>query len=163
MRTAVILFVFVLFAMKGISQTVVVTDNSAYVTGQASSVLDVYSVSKGFLTPRMTTAQRVAIAAPTEGLLVYQIDGTKGFYYYTNSAWSSLSTGSAWSLTGNSGTSAPTNFLGTTDLKSLRFRTNSVQGMLLDSLGNVGVGTAPGFTSGTFREKFLVDAGTTGS
>ena len=163
MRTAVILFVFVFFTIKGISQTVVVTDNSAYVTGQASSVLDVYSVSKGFLTPRMTTAQRVAIAAPTEGLLVYQIDGTKGFYYYTNSAWSSLSTGSAWSLTGNSGTSAPTNFLGTTDLKSLRFRTNSVQGMLLDSLGNVGVGTAPGFTSGTFREKFLVDAGTTGS
>ena len=42
MRTAVILFVFVLFTLKGISQTVVVTDNSAYVTGQASSVLDVY-------------------------------------------------------------------------------------------------------------------------
>ncbi len=140
MRTAVILFVFVLFTIKGISQTVVVTDNSAYVTGQASSVLDVYSVSKGFLTPRMTTAQRVAITSPAEGLLVYQIDGAKGFYYYTNSAWSSLSTGSAWSLTGNSGTSNPTNFLGTTDLKSLRFRTNSVQGMLLDSLGNVGVG-----------------------
>jgi hypothetical protein len=163
-RTIVIFLSFVFLAAKSREQTVVVTDNSAYVTGQASSVLDVYSVSKGFLAPRMTTAQRIAISAPTEGLLVYQIDGTKGFYYYTNSAWSSLSaTGSSWSLTGNSGTSYPTNFLGTTDLKSLRFQTNSVQGLMLDSLGNVGIGSTPGFTAGTFQEKFLVNAGTTSS
>jgi hypothetical protein len=164
MRTAAIISVFTLFTTRNFAQTVVVTDNSAYVTGQASSVLDVYSVSKGFLAPRMTTAQRIAISAPTEGLLVYQIDGVKGFYYYTNSAWSSLAAGGAsWSLTGNSGTTYPTNFLGTTDLKSLRFQTNSVQGLMLDSLGNVGIGSTPGFTAGTFQEKFLVNAGTTSS
>ena len=164
LRTAVILFAFVFLTTRSFAQTVVVTDNSAYVTGQASSVLDVYSVSKGFLAPRMTTAQRVAISSPAEGLLVYQIDGVKGFYYYTNSAWTSLTAGGAsWSLTGNSGTGYPTNFLGTTDLKSLRFQTNSLQGMLLDSLGNLGVGTSPGFTAGTYQEKFLVDAGTTSS
>jgi hypothetical protein len=163
MRTVAILFAFTFVTTEIFAQTVVVTDNSAYVTGQASSVLDVYSVSKGFLAPRMTTAQRIAILAPAEGLLVYQIDGAKGFYYYTNSAWTSFSSGSGWSLTGNSGTIYPTNFLGTTDLKSLRFQTNSTQRMLLDSLGNLGIGLNPGFTSGTFQEKFLVDAGTTGS
>jgi hypothetical protein len=160
----VILFAFIFFTTKSFAQTVVVTDNGAYVTGQASSVLDVYSVSKGFLAPRMTTAQRIAVSSPAEGLLVYQTDGSKGFYYYTNSAWTSLAaSGASWSLTGNAGTSYPTNFLGTTDLKSLRFQTNSVQGMLLDSLGNLGVGVAPGFTTGTFQEKLLIDAGATGS
>jgi hypothetical protein len=163
MKTTFILFAFVLLAAKSRGQTVVVTDNSTYVTGQASSVLDVYSVSKGFLAPRMTTAQRIAITAPAVGLLVYQIDGVTGFYYYTGSAWSSLSSGSGWSLTGNSGTSYPTNFLGTTDLKSLRFQTNSVQGLMLDSLGNVGIGASPVWTSGTYQEKLLVSAGTTSS
>ena len=163
MKTTFILFAFVLLAAKSRGQTVVVTDNSTYVTGQASSVLDVYSVSKGFLAPRMTTAQRIAITAPAVGLLVYQIDGVTGFYYYTGSAWSSLSSGSGWSLTGNSGTSYPTNFLGTTDLKSLRFQTNSVQGLMLDSLGNVGIGASPVWTAGTYQEKLLVSAGTTSS
>lgn len=37
----------------------------------ASAVLDVESTSKGFLPPRMTTAQRDAIASPANGLTVY--------------------------------------------------------------------------------------------
>jgi hypothetical protein len=35
--------------------------------------------------------------------------------------------------------------------------------LMLDSLGNVSVGASPGFTAGTYQEKFLVDAGTTNS
>jgi hypothetical protein len=102
MRMTVIVFAFTFFTTKSFAQTVVVTDNSAYVTGQASSVLDVYSVSKGFLAPRMTTAQRIAVASPAEGLLVYQIDGVKGFYFYTNGAWTSLVGGGGTSLTAGS-------------------------------------------------------------
>ncbi|MEP6746708.1 MAG: hypothetical protein ABJB86_03220 [Bacteroidota bacterium] len=361
------IFLFAIFLMtaKISAQTVVVTDDNTYVTGQASSVLDVKSTSKGFLAPRMTGAQRVAITSPAEGLLVYQTDGTKGFYYYTNSSWTALSAGSgsqwttsgnniyyntgnvgvgvttplyplsvkdtleirrtgtvsellftntsgsgdlriagdggdifwqggggrnlqmgaywgmvlsgdrqsatipafsngvantnvlalaqrdasvplavqgnsatqsanlmewrssaatlnvvdkngnfgigvlspssklhvagtnpltlngvqtgavsdslltiasgivrklpfssiggAWGLTGNAGTTAGSNFIGTTDNSSLKFRTNGVQGMMIDSLGNVGIGTSPSFTAGTFREKLLVDAGVTNS
>src|SRR2546423_4221857 len=48
----------------------------------SSALLDLTSTSRGFLTPRMTATQRAAIASPAQGLLVYQIDGTKGFYYY---------------------------------------------------------------------------------
>lgn len=47
-----------------------------------------------------------------------------------------------WSTIGNSGTSFATNFVGTTDNTSLRFRTNNIQRMMIDSMGNVGIGTA---------------------
>jgi hypothetical protein len=165
MRNLFSLFVFLSFCSQAFSQTVVVTDNSTYTTGNASSVLDVYSVAKGFLAPRMTTAQRTAIASPANGLLVYQTDGTNGFYYYngTTAAWvmltSSAGTGTGWSLAGNSGTNSSANFLGTTDNISVKMRTNNTQRVLVDSLGNVAVGTAPVFTAGAEREKFLVDAG----
>lgn len=53
----------------------------------ASAQLDVNSTTKGFLPPRMTSAQRTSIASPAAGLMVYQTDGTVGFYYYNGSAW----------------------------------------------------------------------------
>lgn len=46
-----------------------------------------------------------------------------------------------WGLSGNTGTTTA-NFLGTTDNKSLRFRTNNTQKMIIDSIGNVGIGTS---------------------
>ena len=55
-------------------------------------------------------------------------------------AYSSLATSGNWSITGNSGTNS-TNFLGTTDNISMRFRTNNLQRMIIDSLGKVGIGT----------------------
>src|SRR5882762_6718113 len=40
-------------------------------TPNASSILEMQSTSQGVLVPRMTTAQRTAIAVPANGLLVY--------------------------------------------------------------------------------------------
>lgn len=136
-----LLFLFLLAtAVTGASaQTVIVTDDAAYTSGAASAVLDVKSDSKGFLAPRMTAAQRAAIASPAEGLLVYQTDGTKGFYFYSGSAWTLLA-GRSWSPDGNSGTSV-SDFLGTTDSRSLRLHTDNTQRMIVDSTGNVGIGT----------------------
>ena len=54
------------------------------VTPNASSVLDITSTTQGMLTPRMTTAQRVAIALPVDGLMVYDTD-LKAFHYYNSS------------------------------------------------------------------------------
>jgi len=54
---------------------------------QASAILQADSNTKGFLAPRMTSAQRVAITSPATGLLVYQTDGTEGLYEKTASAW----------------------------------------------------------------------------
>jgi hypothetical protein len=87
-------------------------------------MLDVESTNKGVLIPRMTFAQRGAITSPAEGLLVYQTDAPEGFWYYDGATWRHLTTG-GWLLTGNAGTDASTNFVGTTDAKALTFRTDN--------------------------------------
>lgn len=56
----------------------------------ASAVLDLTSTTKGLLTPRLTLAQRNAIASPATGLVIYQTDNTPGFYYYNGGAWVSV-------------------------------------------------------------------------
>lgn len=58
----------------------------------ASSVLDVSSTTKGMLTPRMTTANRIAIVSPADGLIVYDTD-LKSFYHYNSTAvsWNRMS------------------------------------------------------------------------
>jgi hypothetical protein len=65
--------------------------NSTGAAPDASAMLDVSSTSGGMLVPRMTTAQRNAIAAPATGLLIYQTDGVAGFYYYNGTAWVTFS------------------------------------------------------------------------
>ena len=90
----------------------------------------------------MTQAQRTAITTPANGLLVYQTDNSSGFYYYSGTGWSRLSLqGEGWSLTGNSNTDPSTQFLGTTDNKSLLFRLNNQPaGGLFLSNSNVALG-----------------------
>ena len=60
----------------------------------ASAMLEVKSTNKGMLVPRMTAAQRGAIASPADGLMVYQTDGVVGFYYYSGigATWRSFAT-----------------------------------------------------------------------
>lgn len=50
-------------------------------TPDNSAMLEVNSTTKGLLTPRMTAAERTGISNPATGLVVYQTDGTTGFYY----------------------------------------------------------------------------------
>jgi hypothetical protein len=58
----------------------------------ASALLEMASTSGGLLIPRMTEAQRDAIASPATGLLIWQTSGSAGFYYYDGSKWLPLST-----------------------------------------------------------------------
>lgn len=57
----------------------------------ASAVLDVESTTQGFLTPRMTTTERLAIGSPANGLMVYDTT-LKSFYHYDSSStsWSKI-------------------------------------------------------------------------
>ena len=61
-----------------------------YANVEPSAQLEVSSTSKGFLVPRMTSSQRVAIANPASGLLVYQTDAPIGFYYFSQGKWKIL-------------------------------------------------------------------------
>lgn len=51
-----------------------------------SAMLDVKSTTKGFLVPRLTEQQKSSISLPATGLLIYQTDGTSGFYYNQGTA-----------------------------------------------------------------------------
>ena len=58
-------------------------------------------------------------------------------------SWGTSVNGLAWSLTGNSGTTAGTNFMGTTDDIDVVFKRNNVQsGLLNNSLGNTSWGVS---------------------
>ena len=90
--------------------------------------------------PKLTRAQRDAIASPAKSLIIYQIDFSAGFYYYNGFSWESLEKLS-WGLTGNTGTNISTNSVGTLDPTDLVFATNSTEAFRIDQNGNVGVGT----------------------
>ena len=53
----------------------------------ASAALDITSTTAGFLMPRMTKDDRGFIDTPATGLIVYQTDGTPGFYYFNGTSW----------------------------------------------------------------------------
>jgi hypothetical protein len=59
-----------------------------------SAVLELIATDKGFLFPRMTRAQRVAISSPAVGLMVYQTDSssgdTEGVYIYKSFGWTQM-------------------------------------------------------------------------
>ena len=74
---AAVLLTAITYAQVGIGTT----------TPDASSALDITSTTKGLLIPRMTETQRDAISSPATGLMIYQTDGTVGFYYYNGSSW----------------------------------------------------------------------------
>ena len=55
--------------------------NATGAPADTSAILDLSSTSKGLLVPRLTSAQRAAIALPATGLVVFQTDGAQGLYW----------------------------------------------------------------------------------
>ncbi len=68
-----------------------------------------------------------------------------GYSPISDTATYALNTGSSftyWNLVGNSGTSAGTNFIGTTDNTDVVFKTNNLERMRITAAGKIGVGIA---------------------
>jgi Chaperone of endosialidase/Head domain of trimeric autotransporter adhesin len=93
-----ILQIFVSKAQMGI--------NSIGTAPNSSAMLDVSSTTKGLLPPRMTSAQKTAIASPADGLLVFDTN-TQSYWFRQSGAWTELpkagSTSNYWSLSGSGG------------------------------------------------------------
>ena len=81
----------------GVTDSLLINTNALIVrtTGQigigialpdASSLLDITSITKGFLYPRMTIAQRDAISTPATGLSIFDIDNNDP-NFFNGSAW----------------------------------------------------------------------------
>ena len=112
----------------------------------------------GLLIPRVTRERAQSMIGTLTSTLVYineVITGTAlgttlnvtstGFYFFNGILWEKLTTGltNNWALTGNSGTTAGTNYLGTNDTQNLQLRTGSTERLTIDgTTGNVAIGTS---------------------
>lgn len=105
-------------------------------TPDASAILDISSTTLGLLIPRMATNP---ITTPANGLIIYNtttntLNNNIGTSTVPN--WSSI-----WGSAGDNLTSSGNQFLGSTTLIDLRFRTNNIERMAIDSsTGFVGIG-----------------------
>lgn len=111
-------------------------------TPDSSAVLDLSASRLGFLLPSMTTAERLSISNPAQGLMVF--DQSEGkIFTQTAGVWEeNATTSTVWRLSGNSGTAPGNHFIGTTDSTDLVFKTNQTEGMRLDEHGSFAVADA---------------------
>ena len=75
------LLLFLLFATENMGQA-----DSVIVRNSGSALLDIQSIDKGVLVPRLTTGARTSILSPATGLLVYDTN-LKEFCYWDGSLW----------------------------------------------------------------------------
>src|SRR5580698_2839248 len=104
--------------------------NTTGATPSSNAILDLNSGNKynlGLIIPHVTLGAALITFSPPianaasvkdTGMIVYNMNGTQpvGYYCWNGTAWVNISGGAnSWNITGNSGTSPGTNFLGTTD------------------------------------------------
>jgi len=85
MRKYTIIVLMIFFTALSYAQVGINTN-----TPDDSSALEIKSTSGGLLIPRMTVDQRDTISSPSEGLMIYQLNGTVGFYFYDGTAWTKI-------------------------------------------------------------------------
>jgi len=102
----------------------------------ADAELDITSTTRGLLLPRVAltnTTNPNPLSTDVAGMTVYNTatagDVTPGFYYNDGSLLIRLgaAVSADWSLTGNAGTTAGTNFIGTTDAQDIVIKANSLE------------------------------------
>ncbi|MDP4262207.1 MAG: hypothetical protein Q8941_06715 [Bacteroidota bacterium] len=122
------------------------------VIGTKNHAVDIFNVSKDTTTVPGVIMPGPLFTVKNTGKLAiskYKNNGSEDSVLSTDvngnvklkSLASSISS-TAWSLTGNAGTSPSTNFLGTTDAQRLVFRTKNTEWVTIDTLGRVGIGTS---------------------
>ena len=130
-------------------------------TSSPNAALDINSNNHGLLAPRIAlTASNLALPVtnPNDGVLVngtlvfntstagvFPNNVIPGYYYWNGTQWMLLNSQNSpsnpdWSLTGNSGTNATTNFIGTIDnIDFVLKRNNLISGKLTTSNTSFGV------------------------
>ena len=138
----------IIYSLLTIAMAVITTN---LVFGQASPFIYNGQYSKSllpkiklkedvYITQGSTSPAVVAEDGP-KGSLYLRTGGTNGELYIKNDSGSStnwtsvLGTTTGWTITGNAGTTAGTNFLGTTDSVDLVFKTNGTERLRIPAAG----------------------------
>lgn len=121
-------------AMVTRGQQVIVTDDPVYTSGEASAVLDIKSDSKGLIIPRLTQSARDIITSPATGLIIFQTDGTPGFYYNAGT-----SSSPSWQLLGGESFSLP--YAGSTSVDDFAFSVTNSQTHAIAGIATAASGT----------------------
>jgi hypothetical protein len=133
MKNIVLTTSIILLSIGAYAQNVGINTTGA--APDASAMLDIDATNRGLLIPRVALTSTNAagpIAAPTTSLLVYNNatagitpnNVTPGYYYWNGTAWVRfLGAVDAWLTTGNTGTVAGTNFIGTNDAQAFVVKT----------------------------------------
>ncbi len=134
---------FLLIASYSVTAQVAINTDGSPADG--SSALDVQSTERGLLIPRMTQTQRENISDPATGLLVYQTDGTKGFYYNMGTPaspdWIGLSSTLITQIADADG-DTKVQVEENADDDTIRFNTAGTEAMTITPWGGVGIGTS---------------------
>jgi len=132
--------------------------NTDGTTPNSSAILDIKSITKGLLIPRMTSLQRTAISSPANGLMVFDIT-TNSLWFYNGTAWNVLSAGSStnyWSLSGSdiyNNTSGNVGIGTTTPANKLTVQTLTNSYGIAHTDGTITVGTYIGLGDGWLGTK----------
>ncbi len=104
-RTILLVSMALMYVFQGKAQSFVISDDSTYNAITSNALLEIHSQNgnKGILIPRLSTAQRTAIAtaAADEGLTVYDTD-TKTFWVWDGTQWIELGDKQTLTLSGSS-------------------------------------------------------------
>jgi hypothetical protein len=106
-----------------------------------SAILEMSSVTQGFLPTRATDAQMQAIVTPTTSLITYNTT-YNNYYYFDGTIWRPFLTATAaWQLLGNASTVSTLNFIGTTDSIDFLVQTSNLTRWGMTAHGFYGQGT----------------------
>ena len=108
-------------------------------TTSPQGALEIISTTDGLLIPKvaLSSTTTATIITPTKAEIVYNTatagDVTPGYYYWettpdvVSDRWLRLTsnTNNDWSINGNTGTTAGTHYIGTSNAQDLRFKTNN--------------------------------------
>ncbi|WP_405352289.1 hypothetical protein [Nonlabens sp. Asnod3-H03] len=115
------IYTILLFSMSFLSATAQIGFGTS--GPQPETLMDVYSVDKGLLLPRISINDfdsfNLPVGSQTESLLLYNTNATlgKGFTYWNGSSWNHVNNNFFWSTYGDDNLSS-SNFLGTADNNS---------------------------------------------
>ena len=146
LKACLFLICFQLFHNNMKAQSLAINTTGA--GAHASAILDVSSLNKGLLIPRisLTNINDVAtITGPATSLLVYNTNATiiggsgLGYYYFDGTNWIKMTDAAMpntpWGILGNTGTLDGTHFIGTTDNVAFNFRVNNQKAGRIDQSG----------------------------